>query len=289
MNLFLKELVSIVGIYSIIHYIIFCIFLWFIFKKENIKCFFSIIPFVNYYYYFKICKIPFSLFFIPVINILVIIFMTYRIAHQYGFKRILCTLSIFFPLIFLGIIAFSKRKNIDIKINTVYIKNTKDVDKLEDHLLKEINNDDYNNKLKIRITNEKNKMKDDFIDSIEQKINNDEYVYEEKGTSKTVDLLNVENQDANNSEANEEDYVLSMDRIDNIEKNVMNNYEVDKTINKDLVEYKQKDVSDREIAFGGKEEVDIVSKAKVDELVCKRCGSSLVGAIGYCPGCNAKI
>lgn len=285
----LNQILPIIGIYSIIHYLIFCIFLWFIFKKENIKCFFSIIPFVNYYYYFKICKIPFWTFFIPVINIIVIIFMTYRISYQYHFKRKLCWLSIFVPLIFLGIIAFSKRKNRDIAINTVYIKNTKDVDELENHLLKEMNNENYKDKIIPKQTVEEGKKNTDFIDNIERRINNDEYVYEEKDETKVVDVLKTENNDMEILELNDEDYVLSMDKIDNIESNVNNNFEVDKTIIKDEVEYNLKDIKDKDIAFGGKEEVDSVSKAKKDELVCERCGSSLVGANGICPGCGAKV
>ena len=43
------------------------------------------------------------------------------------------------------------------------------------------------------------------------------------------------------------------------------------------------------IAFGGKEEYENQSQARKDELKCPRCGSSLVGANGTCPGCGAKI
>lgn len=289
MNFNFNELILIIEIYAVIHYLIFCIFLWFIFKKENIKCFFSIIPFVNYYYYFKICKIPFWTFFIPIVNVIVILFMTYRISYQFGFKRNLCWLSIFVPLIFLGIIAFSNRKNRDKTVNTVYVKNTKDIDELEDHLLKEINNDDYKDKIKIKQADEVLEKKNNFIDNIEKNIKNDEYVYEEKEEAKIVDVLKDESDNLDIVELEDEDYVLSMDKIDDIESNVNNNFKVDKTINKNVVEYNIKDVNDKDIAFGGKEEVDVISKAKKDELVCERCGSSLVGANGICPGCGAKL
>ena len=130
-------------IYTLFCGVVFIVSLWKIFTKENIPGYFSIIPFLNIYKYYKICSLPFWTIFVPIINIICLYCSNYVITRKYRCKKWQSLLSIFLPFIFLPYIAFSNKRNIDFLVDDLYVKNNKDIDELENNLKKDFEFD-YN-------------------------------------------------------------------------------------------------------------------------------------------------
>lgn len=268
--------------------------LWFIFKKENIPAYYSLIPFLNIYKYFKICGLPFWTIFVPIVNVITLYCSSYIIAKKYRFQRWQCLLAIFFPFVFLPLIAFSNRKNIDFIYNNTYIKNNKDIDKLENSLE---NNTNYEIEIKpeINVTpSESVSTNDELINNIEQNISMDEYVYDDvKEVYETKeDIPKPEEQDEFIEIADDIDINnLSLKNMDELEKNIEVENSTEKNIIKEEKDFKEVGPSTEAIAFGGEKKIENIdaNQTKNDELKCPRCGSSLIGANGFCPGCGMKL
>lgn len=281
-------------------YTLFCgiisvISLWKIFIKENIPGYYSVIPFYNLYVFFKICGLPFWIIFVPVINIICLYCSTYIITKKYRCKRWQSILSIFFPFIFMPLVAFSDKKNIDFVVDNLYVKNIADIDKLERKLEKEETKDFDSNYIP-QIVNDNMSNENSFIEKIEDGIISDEYVFDEVDTiqEQNVTVPTINEFDNNDFIEIDDDISadnLSLNNIDKLEKKIEVENSVEKKIETNIQEFKEKEVSEQAIAFGGKQKVENINsvQTKHDELKCTRCGSSLVGAKGFCPGCGAKL
>lgn len=291
----LKNLFIFFCVYSSICGVISIISLWKIFIKENLPGYFSIIPFYNVYLYYKICSLPFWTIFFPGINIICLFCSTYVITRKYKCKRWQSVLSIFFPWFFMPYIAFSNRKNIDFIVDDVYVKNIAAIDKLEKKLETDGESDfDFNSLNSVQentVANENN-----LIDDIEENIVADEYIFDDIEEIKEFDVEVPSADEFDNNEFVEIDDTISIDNlslenVDNLEKRIEIESSAEKKIETDIQEYKGEGPSEEAIAFGGKQKIENVDsvQTKNDSLKCSRCGSSLVGANGYCPGCGMKI
>ncbi len=192
-------------------------------------------------------------------------------------------------------IAFSNRKNIDFIVDDVYVKNIAAIDKLEKKLETDGESDfDFNSLNSVQentVANENN-----LIDDIEENIVADEYIFDDIEEIKEFDVEVPSADEFDNNEIVEIDDTISIDNlslenVDNLEKRIEIESSAEKKIETDIQEYKVEGPSEEAIAFGGKQKIENVDsvQTKNDSLKCSRCGSSLVGANGYCPGCGMKI
>lgn len=138
---------------------------------------------------------------------------------------------------------------------------------------------------------------DKKIEEIEKKNIEDEFFFS-----------NIENQnniEKNNTEINtlphivddlelfeiieqDKDIQLTANNVDKLDDNIANMKEhiVDNAV---YQEYKTEVATDVAIAFGGREQKEGSTQGKEEENKCSRCGSSLIGANGFCPGCGAQL
>lgn len=289
----LQGLLIVASIYFFINCIVLIISLWKIFKKENIPQYYAFIPFLNIYKYYKICGLPFWTIFIPVVNIIVFICSPYVIVKKYRCKKWQCMLAILFPFIFLPFIAFSDKKNINYIYDNTYIKNIKDIDNLENHLK---NDTSFVSELDLDNSNIVVDNSLDSISEIENDIINDEIIYDDIQENNEVLESNnkIENNENDFIEINDDVDIntMSLSEVETLENNIEISNTVEKKIEKNIEGYKQVGPSEEAIAFGGKKVIENIYsvQTKNDELKCKRCGSSLVGAVNnICPGCGAPI
>ena len=286
------------SVYSLIMLVIYIVSFYKLFEKENYKKWYAFIPFLNFYIYFKMCDVPFILFFIPVLNVICLFLMPYKLAKRYGYSRLFRWISVLLPFIYIPLISFSEKDNIYHEHTNVFVKNNSDIDELEKQLV-------INSKIELMNLSEKEekklieqeKKKEDVIDKIEASIDNsfDEIIYNEPNSddnivSQTETLLEDDTHDIEELEFVDEDADKNID-ISEIEKldNQTNINKEEKQIEQNFKEI-EKEVKVETIAFGGKEQVSKYStEAKEDDLKCPRCGSSLIGAKDFCPGCNLDL
>lgn len=294
--IFIKNIFTILGILLTIFYVLFMVCLYQILKKEKIKEWYAFIPVYNIYLYLKICKLPFWTFFVPVVNIIVLVCSIFRLCKQYRMKRVHCYLAIIFPCIYLPYVAFSKLESIDKIYDTMYIKNVKDIELLEKKL-----ENDYQEALSDNIDiNKNNKVSENNIDDIISQIDNsnfkeeffDEIIYDDVNdkqdrnmeftSEKSEEIIGLDDTPINE---------LSIETIDVLDNNIAIASSIEKTINTDIKEYETIGPSSEAIAFGGEQKIEntYASQAKTEEFKCPRCGSSLIGATDYCPGCGSKL
>ena len=93
----------------------------------------------------------------------------------------------------------------------------------------------------------------------------------------------------NNEIFDQEENSLLSSGIDSIEDQLKNNENIIHVDTAKYEQYKQKEASNESIAFGGTKKEEDSTHNKNEELKCPRCGSSLIGANDYCPGCGLKI
>lgn len=118
----------------------------------------------------------------------------------------------------------------------------------------------------------------------------DDFVYDDNYVEEQN--LSIKNSNDSFVEINDQSFDdLSIDNIDLLEDNIITQNSVDKNIETNIKEYQENKPTDIAIAFGGEKQVEnlVGVQTKNDELKCSRCGSSLVGANGYCPGCGSAI
>ncbi|MDE6142345.1 MAG: hypothetical protein K2G03_07045 [Bacilli bacterium] len=289
--------------------------MYFILRKDKKNKRLALIPIINIYQYLKICELPFWVVLIPLCNVVMLILSPIKLAKMYRCNKLETVLGIFFPFLFINYIAFSDMTNKRINEKKMYLPNQQSVDNLDRKLI-DLSNGIIEPEEKEYIYFKKKKnndveflsssMTEEFIDNIEKKsiyndINEDATKYEE-----IVEQIEVLENDQKNTkstiENNEIIETLDDARIDMTIKSldnlsVLEERNIEKEKNDDGIdknEYKDFEgvkASNEAIAFGGekrKEKVYSV-QAKKDELKCSRCGSSLVGSNGFCPGCGAKI
>lgn len=291
-----NTVVSILIPITIIYMIIFTISLFMIFKKENINPLFALIPVYRFYLYYKIIKLPFILYFIPIVNVVMFIVSPYRLAHQYKCNDFIKAISIFIPFIIVPYIAFSKLENRDKVIDFRIYKTGEDIDNLETKLINDTDSiiieDD--NKI-INIKKKKNeKEKEDFIEKFNYDKVNDEYVEDEEFIQqKEVDNTPEETNKIDEfEEVEDEEQVKNVNvlNLDELDERLTNASAKDTNLNTNIVDYKEEAKKSMDIAFGGeKEKATVQVQLKNDTMVCKKCGSRLSGSDKACPGCGAPI
>ena len=295
----LDIIIDIYNKYSLPFYIIcFVLYIWYIicfyklFSKEKINKYFSLIPIYNFYLFFKIVELPFILFFIPIINIITLVLAPYKLAKRYDYNKRMCWITVILALGIVPYICFSDRQNKYIAHNHLFIENNKDIDRLEEKLEKEAINENFDN-IKTTTNEIKEHPKEKFIDEIESNTKDsfvDEIIYEENTQEKNtvVDVMKEDIEELEEEPIIQEDIPISTETIEELDT------ESDKNTKEKYVETDKQSIvkveEDKTIAFGGKELVDKYStETKNDELKCPRCGSSLIGARGICPGCGLEI
>lgn len=287
----------------LIYFVSFIVSLWKIFEKENIIKWYSLIPFLNLYYYLKICKIPFWTTFIPLVNLVVLFCSPYRIAYEYDQKKYVCILAMFFPFIVLLYLAFSKAQNKKMKNNILSpLKTIQQIDNLENDLENnfELENIDFYEPYSTD-TNNSNffSTTDSLINGIENNIQDDLFFDAPIYDQSVVQPGPAQNINQENT-CEDEDLIelfdsapttLNSSAIDKIEHSILSNNKNEYVDNTNYKEYESVAPSTEAIAFGGEQQIENTysSQAKNDELKCPRCGSSLVGAKGICPGCGMQV
>ncbi len=273
--------------YTLVFSIIFFVSMWKLFEKEEINNIKSLIPLLNLYYYFIICEIPLWVLFIPLLNLIAFILSPYKLAKLYNLSSVNCWLAILFPYIYLPYISYSKKKRIKYLKHSNYIENKKDIDELDNRLRDNSSYEEFEDFYeKEPKTNEKTE-KSILMESLENDIIIDEYDYDdtsyisetskEKGNPKMVEILEDIAYDSMNAK-----------NIDNIDNSFSNEKDL-KSENSDYKEYKGNQLATERIAFGGENMLENQANSKVNDLKCDRCGSSLIGATDYCPGCGKQI
>ena len=288
---FFKLLLLILLPFIIIHIVILTITMWKIFEKEGIKKEYALIPFYRLALLFKIIYIPSIYAYIPIMNILIVLFMPYNLAKQYGLNENKSVLAIILPYYFLPYIAFSNLKNRDKKISFEYIKYNKQIDEIEDNFNKMpdetiiIDDHDY-----VSIKNQKSEpLKESFVDKLNYSINDDEYVEDEELKPKEQAFKPYKKDEEEIIDLEDEDNVVSVVDIDKIDEEVKDSSDTKITVKQDIKEYKVDGPSATAIAFGGQKKEENLTEAKKDEHKCPRCGASLVGATDRCLGCGLEL
>lgn len=289
-------------IFIVIYSVVLIVSLYFIFKKENIKPFYALIPFFNIYTYFKITKTPFWTIFLPMLNLIVLFCVTYRLAKQYECPKWIVNLSIPLSIIVMPYIAFSRRVNKNLKNKISPLKSIIEIDNIDSRYMQEEienvlfdeyyepndkNSDVFNSVLNDKIQNIESTEQDNlfleeiietsFTDSMDSSLDND------------VNMTNIVNVDDDILEIFDEipESITAAEIRDIEEKLESKNITI-----VDNAEYKELEglgLSSEAIAFGGKQQNETVPKAKKERFKCPRCGSNLVGSSTSCPGCGMNL
>lgn len=308
---FFKDNMLIIILLIIINHILFSIAMYFILRKEKKNKILGLIPIVNVYEYLKICELPFILFFVPVCNVVMLFLSPLKFANMYRCNKLETFLGFLFPVLLLNYVAFSDMMNKRIIWENRYLPNQASVDALDKKLI-DLSNGIVEPPEKEYIffrkkVTQKDTMKgmttEEFIDNIENKsleankvedpsrfeevIEQVEVMEEPKKLDKKVEQ-SVETMDDINVDAT----IKSLENIDELEEKAIDKEKMDDGVDKnEYKKYEGTKASDEAIAFGGtarKEQV-AASDGNDRDLKCPRCGSSLVGANGFCPGCGMKI
>lgn len=303
-NFFIFALIVII-IYSI--ELMVC--LYFLFKKEKITQWYAFVPFLNIYHYFKIVKTPFWTIFIPIVNLVVLGVVPYKLAKQYDCPKWMINLSIPFSIAIIPYITFSNLMNKDLikKFNPLKsVLEIDDIDKAnaeteienlifdEHYTPSDDINVDYLSTVDTMISNiEENAIKDDYF------IDDAVSLTDVEATIAATDLEKVNEIDsADLDEITEEDMLEIFDKtpesfgaddIEELEKRMEGPNAVTIIDNAEYKDVEEEVLSNKDIAFGGESQRIQLAASKNDDHTCPRCGSSLVGAVGSCPGCGAQI
>ena len=308
-----------IGIYLIIKYIVLNISMYFILIKENKKAWHAFIPLLNIYEYCKIVHIPFIIFFIPVLNIFLIVLSPYKLCKQYRYGSIMCTLSVFAPEVFYILIAFNNRTNKDHQRNENFIRSLTELDEL-DKKMGEVNNievkkeskfalfrfikrfkDKYNypdwkqikqykNTIEEKLSTIENSVKsnptyDELVldtDEVQINENRQKYVFEEEVQEAIDEEFVEEKKDEVEAleEEKKDESIKSLEKINEIEKEqITKEKKSDKVDTNDYKDYKGVQKTDAAIAFGDKEQDEELAKQKNDMKVNKH----------VCPKCGASL
>ena len=281
--------------YIIVMYIILNISLYKVLIKENKDSFLAFIPFYNLYLYFNYCKLPFWTFFVPFLNLLVLFLSPYNFCKNFRCKNYFCVLAVVLPYLFLPYIGFSNLMHKDFSRKKKFLTNLIDVDRLEENLINSSNSDELTNE---NFYSEKSdhveSIVDNFVTSIENEVFIDDIYYDDSELNSItisqddimklpVETIDKLNEDSINQES------ISISNLDTLEDKIINDSKNIVNIDTNYKDFEEVKPSEEAIAFGGTEKSENYNQAKVDELKCERCGSSLIGARDICPGCGTKI
>lgn len=129
-----NRLLELLGTYSLVLFLI-CILiiveLWIIYKKCEKPGWASIVPIYNIWSYFNIAGLPGWLCLIPVANIVGYLYATFKIPKRFGKSSAFGLGILLLPIIFLGILAFSKNKVVK-KQNKVVTNNNSNINQNKD-------------------------------------------------------------------------------------------------------------------------------------------------------------
>lgn len=297
-------LCTLLTIYLIIYSIVFIISLFNIFRKEKISGYKAFIPFLNLYYYCKIININFVWMFVPLINIIVLFFSPYNLAWEFGLNKPKCILSVLFPIVMIPYIAFSNIKIFHRIESTMFIKNEKEADTLDNKLKANPKFDELDTDISTIEPTKNNFVSniDVKIDEIEKNAISDDYSDQLYLMDKDLKEKEIENSADQAQMLDEEieeftDIFESNDirevGVENKVKEIEVNSNIKVVNNADYKEYQMVGPEVGTIAFGGatidKRVEQNKTEAKVIELKCPTCGSSLVGSNGTCPGCGHDV
>lgn len=155
------------------------------------------------------------------------------------------------------------------------------------------NNDEVYEKTSLNTVTELNKK----IEEIENNYIEDEFFFENNGVGpvkeNTKEEVYTQPQIIDDFELfeiiegdkNDQLTASSVDKLDDDIAN-MKDHIVDNAIYHELETEGPTDIA---IAFGGSEQKENSTHGKENENKCSRCGSSLIGANGFCPGCGAQL
>ena len=308
-----------IGIYLIIKYIVLNIALYFILIKENKKAWHAFVPLLNIYEYCRIVHIPFIIFFIPVLNIFLIVFSPYKLSKQYRYGSLMCTLSVFVPEVFYIMIAFNNRTNKDHQRNENFIKSLTELDELDKKMGEQNNIEvkkesrfflfrfikrfkdkynypdwkqikEYKNTIEEKISTIENSVKqnptyDEYIldtDDIQINENRQKYVFEEEVQEAIDEEFVEEKKDEVEAleEEKKDESIKSLEKINEIEKEqITKEKKSSKVDENDYEDYKGVQKTDAAIAFGDKQQDEELAKQKNDMKINKH----------VCPKCGASL
>lgn len=299
--LYVLNILKIIAIiYSILFIIALFISMYGIAKKEKLSYIKYLAPFYHLWYYFKLCRIPTWLLFIPILDIIALIVSPIKLAYEYKYRNWFGMLGLFFPYVILPIIAFGnhkcrrelhKKEEIRLvdqieKIDSKY-KNEEDYDTYNMNSFKSKQYDEKNG-IQAKIENiEKNAAIEEGFDDviISESVNNLKEVKEETkdkpGTFDDVfeleETINIFDKDIRVG-INEKEKEIEQQGAKKMEDT--SNYQ----------EYEKEKEKDVNIAFGGQAVVERkaenVTEARVDLRKCPQCGAEVSPDMTYCPGCN---
>ncbi len=299
--------IVIISVYLIIKYIIFMITMFIIQIKVNREPYKAFIPFVNIYEYSRIVKVPNILFYVPILNIFIMILTPIKLAYAFNIKAPLKYLSIFIPELFIIYIAFSNVRCPYINEDRLFIHSLKDIDEIE----KEKKPKTFVEKLKMKYNYQKDNTVDfEYTNNINQKIEKieniqeDEYINEEaednikpvvelmQSDENIEELSPTEDDDIIDLEENSE--IEKLDEIETIEENSQLKEKLSTNIDRtDYEQYQKIGPDTKTIAFGGEkiseEKSDELLQAKENAMICPFCGSEIARSNGICPGCGRNV
>ena len=300
-------------IYIIIYTVIFFICMYRFSIKEKLPTWKFVTPIINWWYYFRLCKIPAWIAFIPVLNIIAHIVSPMNLAYQYKYKMGFGAFGVFFPFIQLPMIAFGPNKNRQEFNKATVMQQVKEIDEMEEKLEKMVE-DDYEeldlNKLKnAKKTLEVNKT-NEKIDKIELNAIKDDYedvLYGDEMNQKTVAKIekinNIVDEDFELFEANketQEEEIVELDddkdlkiSIKDKEKDIENKSNIKIKDDADYKDYEFLKKENTTIAFGGQQGVQKkarnVTEEKYGRNRCPRCNTPINETMDICPGCGINL
>ena len=287
-------------IYSILFIIALFISLYGIAKKEKLSYVKYLTPFYHLWYYFKLCRIPTWLLFIPVLDIVALIVSPFKLAYEYKYRSWFGMLGLFFPYVVLPMIAFGDHKCRRDLHKHEAIRLVDQIEQIDTKYKTDEDYDTYNmNAFKSNRYDEKNSIQEK-IENIEKKASItedfDDVIINDTVTNQKVVKEEVKDTPGTfNDDFELEETVKIFDKdirvgIDAKEKEieVQGSKKMEDTSNyQDYEKEKEKDVT---IAFGGQNVVEKkaenVTEARVDLRKCPQCGAEVSPDMTYCPGCN---
>lgn len=280
-------------VFCVIYYFIWSFSLFYIFPKAYINKWKALIPFVNIYEFVKLCRIDWYWGFVPVVNLIFFIVSPYLIGYEFSQKKHIKILGVLFPLWFFPYIAFSKASYIHKQLPKMNLNSIEDIDRLEKKIINANNNNQYTTIIDSTFADNTDSKEhadtstSNYYDALNKlEHSNDIAKLENTIVEDVYDIPVISNKTSSSESKNGNygNFFEEADTMDNyiadIENKIQNNNKVQ---NSDTAEYKEietEKLSNEELAFSNK---------KAQDLVCPRCGSSLIGATNHCPGCGANI
>ena len=307
-------LFKILIVYTIIYTVVFFISMYKLAKKEKQPVYKYVIPFLNWWYYFKLCNIPCWIVFIPILNIIAHIVSPAKLAYEYRYSISFGVFGIFIPIYALPVIAFGKNKSRRRIEKSKTLKTVKSIRIMEEKLEneKEEDYDTFNiNKYTKKKEKENKNRIDEKIEKIEEDAIKDDYddiLYgddlNEKSKAKMEIKEMIQEQDIEELEAAEEkmeDEIVELDD-DNVDLKVAIKKKEEDIENKstlaieDNANYKDYEFlrnDNTTIAFGGQNEVKKkarnVTEEKAGRNRCPRCNTPIDNTMDICPGCGISL